>query len=130
PMKHIVAEAVRSGEFPYWNPLYSGGAPLAANPAYELFYPPQWIVYFLPYAYAFQLHIIVHFLIAAVGTFFLIRSFGVKTLPSAAGAAAFVFSGPYLSLSAKLPILFAVSWMPLVLLLVRRLIEKPSMRRL
>jgi hypothetical protein len=130
PMKHIVAEAVRSGEFPYWNPLYSGGAPLAANPAYELFYPPQWIVYVLPYAYAFQLHIIVHFLIAAIGAFFLIRSFGVKPLPSAVGAAAFVFSGPYLSLSAKLPILFAVSWMPLVLLLVRRLIEKPSMRRL
>lgn len=130
PMKHIVAEGVTSGEFPYWNPLYSAGAPLAANPAYELFYPPQWLVYVLPYAYAFQLHIIVHFLIAAIGAFLLIRSFGVKALPSAVGAAAFVFSGPYLSLSAKLPILFAVSWMPLVLLLVRRLMEAPSIRRL
>jgi hypothetical protein len=130
PMKHIVREAVRSGEFPYWNALYSAGQPLAANPAYELFYPPQWLVYVLPYAYAFQLHILLHFLIAAIGAFFLIRSFGVKPFPSAIGAAAFVFSGPYLSLSAKLPILFAVSWMPLVLLLVKRLIERFSMRRL
>ncbi len=130
PMKHIVREAVSSGEFPYWNPLYSAGQPLAANPAYELFYPPQWLVYVLPYAYAFQLHILLHFLIAAIGAFFLIRSFRVKALPSAIGAAAFVFSGPYLSLSAKLPILFAVSWMPLVLLLVKRLIESFSVRRL
>src|ERR1043166_446175 len=66
PMKHIVREAVRSGEFPYWNPLYSAGQPLAANPAYELFYPPQCLVYVLPYAYAFQLHILLHFLIAAM----------------------------------------------------------------
>lgn len=130
PMKHIVREAVRSGEFPYWNPLYSAGQPLAANPAYELFYPPQWLVYVLPYAYAFQLHIILHFVIAAIGVFFLIRTFGVKPLPSAIGAAAFVFSGPYLSLSAKLPILFAVSWMPLVLLLVKRLLDAFSIRRL
>ncbi|HEX3583315.1 MAG TPA: YfhO family protein [Thermoanaerobaculia bacterium] len=130
PMKHIVREAIRSGELLYWNPLYSAGQPLAANPAYELFYPPQWLVYVLPYAYAFQLHIILHFVIAAIGAFFLIRSFGVKPLPSAVGAAAFIFSGPYLSLSAKLPILFAVSWMPLVLLLVKRLIESFSVRRL
>jgi hypothetical protein len=130
PMKHIVAEAVRSGEFPYWNPFYSAGQPLAANPAYELFYPLQWLVYVLPFAYAFQLHIVLHFVIAAIGAFFLIRSFAVKPLPSAIGAAAFVFSGPYLSLSAKLPILFAVSWMPLVLLLVKRLIQAPSKRTL
>ena len=129
PMKHVVREAVRSGEFPYWNPLQSAGQPLAANPAYELFYPPQWLVYVLPYFYAFQLHIILHFVIAAAGAFFLIRSLGVKPLPAAVGAAAFVFSGPYLSLSAKLPILFAVSWMPLVLLLMRRLLDAPSMRR-
>lgn len=130
PMKHTVREAVRSGAFPYWNPLHSAGQPLAANPAYEVFYPPQWLVYVLPYVYAFQLHIVLHFLIAAAGAFFLIRGLGVKPLPSAIGAAAFVFSGPYLSLSAKLPILFAVSWMPLVLLLVKRLLEAPSMRRL
>jgi hypothetical protein len=57
PMKHVVREAVRTGEFPYWNPLYSGGAPLAANPAYELFYPPQWLVYVLPFHFGVQLHI-------------------------------------------------------------------------
>jgi hypothetical protein len=129
PMKHIVREAVRSGEFPYWNPYYSAGQPLAANPEYELFYPPQWLVYFLPFAYAFQLHIVIHFFLAATGMFLLIRSFGVKAPAAAIGAAAFVFGGPYLSLSSKLPFLFSISWMPLVLLSVRRAIERPTLGR-
>jgi hypothetical protein len=129
PMKHIVREAVRSGEFPYWNPMYSAGQPLAANPEYELFYPPQWLVYFLPFAYAFQLHIVIHFFIAAIGMFLLIRSFGVKPPAAALGAAAFVFGGPYLSFSSKLPFLFSISWMPLVLLLVRRTIDRFTIGR-
>ena len=128
-MKHIVREAVRSGEFPYWNPYYSAGQPLAANPVYELFYPPQWLVYFLPFAYAYQLHIVIHFFIAAIGMFLLIRSFGVKPPAAALGAAAFVFGGPYLSLSSKLPFLFSISWMPLVLLLVRRTIDRFTIGR-
>jgi hypothetical protein len=130
PMKHIVREAVRSGEFPFWNPFYSAGQPLAANPAYELFYPPQWLVYFLPFAYAFQLHIVLHFVLAAIGAFFLVRSFGVKLPAAAIGAAAFVFGGPYLSLSSKLPLLFSMSWMPLVLLLTRKAIDRSSLARI
>src|SRR3954452_19395228 len=98
PMTWIVRDVVLRGALPLWNRAYSAGQPLAANPAYEVFYPPQWLVFVLPYVYAFQLHIILHFLIAAAGAFFLIRSLGVKPLPSAVGAAAFVFSGPYLSL--------------------------------
>jgi hypothetical protein len=129
PMKHIVREAVRSGEFPYWNPFYSAGQPLAANPEYELFYPPQWLVYFLPFVYAFQLHIVIHVVLAAIGMFLLIRGFGVKAPAAAIGAAAFVFGGPYLSLSSKLPFLFSISWMPLVLLSVRRAIDRPTVGR-
>jgi hypothetical protein len=130
PMKHIVRDAVRSGELPYWNPFYSAGQPLAANPAYELFYPLQWLVVLLPFAYAFQLHIIIHFALAAIGAFLLIRSFGVKAPAAAIGAAAFVFGGPYLSLSSKLPLLFSMSWMPLVLLLTRRAIDRGSVARI
>jgi hypothetical protein len=70
-----------------------------------------------------------HFFIAAIGMFLLIRSFGVKPPAAALGAAAFVFGGPYLSLSSKLPFLFSISWMPLVLLLVRRAIDRFTIGR-
>ena len=130
PMKHVVREAVRSGEFPYWNPLYSCGAPLAANPVYELFYPPQWLVYLLPFHFGVQLHILLHFAIAAIGTLLLLRRLGASPAPAVFGSIAFVFCGSYLSLSSRLPLLFSISWLPLVLLLTLRFLENRSGPRL
>jgi hypothetical protein len=130
PMKHVVREAVRSGEFPYWNRLYSGGAPLAANPAYELFYPPQWLVYVLPFHFGMQVHILLHFAIAAAGMLLLLRRFGLSLTAAAAGSIAFIFCGSYLSLSSKLPLLFAISWLPLALLLTMRFAEARTAARL
>ncbi|MEA2345324.1 MAG: hypothetical protein QOF63_3493 [Thermoanaerobaculia bacterium] len=130
PMKHVVREAVRSGEFPYWNRLYSGGAPLAANPAYELFYPPQWLVYMLPFHFGVQLHILLHFASAMTGMFVLLRRLGVSIAAAIFGSIAFVFCGSYVSLSSKLPILFSVSWLPLALWLLMRFIESRTAARL
>jgi len=130
PMKHLVRAAVRSGEFPYWNRLYSGGAPLAANPAYELFYPPQWLVYLLPFHFGVQLHILLHFAIAMIGMFVLLRRLGTSIAAAAFGSIAFVFCGSYGSLSSKLPILFSISWLPLALWLLMRFVESRTAARL
>jgi hypothetical protein len=130
PMKHVVRDAVRSGEFPYWNRLYSGGAPLAANPAYELFYPPQWLVYVLPFHFGVQLHILLHFAIAMAGMFLLLRRLGTSIAAAAFGSIAFVFCGSYASLSSKLPILFSISWLPLALWLLMRFFESRTAVRL
>jgi hypothetical protein len=130
PMKHVVREAVRSGEFPYWNRLYSGGAPLAANPAYELFYPPQWLVYVLPFHFGVQLHILLHFAIAMVGMFLLLRRLGLSIAAAVFGSIAFVFCGSYASLSSKLPLLFSISWLPLALWLLMRFVEERTAARL
>jgi hypothetical protein len=130
PMKHVVREAVRSGEFPYWNRLYSGGAPLAANPAYELFYPPQWLVYLLPFHFGVQLHILLHFAIAMIGMFMLLRRLGTSIAAASFGSIAFVFCGSYVSLSSKLPILFSISWLPLALWLLMRFVESRTAARL
>jgi predicted nucleic acid-binding protein len=130
PMKHVVREAVRSGEFPYWNRLYSGGAPLAANPAYELFYPPQWLVYVLPFHFGVQLHILLHFAIAMAGMFVLLRRIGTSIAAAAFGSIAFVFCGSYVSLSSKLPILFSISWLPLALWLLMRFADSRTAARL
>jgi hypothetical protein len=130
PMKHVVREAVRSGEFPYWNRLYSGGAPLAANPAYELFYPPQWLVYVLPFHFGVQLHILLHFAIAMIGMHLLLRRIGLSIIAAVFGSIAFVFCGSYASLSSKLPILFSISWLPLALWLLMRFAEERTVARL
>jgi hypothetical protein len=79
PMKKVVRELTFAEGIPQWNPAYHGGQPLAANPAYELFYPPQWLIYVGSYPFAFQLHILVHILIAAIGMYLLLRDLDRKS---------------------------------------------------
>src|SRR5690348_14250455 len=38
-----VAEALRHGEWPTWNPYDRGGAPFAADPQVALYYPLTWL---------------------------------------------------------------------------------------
>jgi len=122
PMKHVVRDVVFSGEIPFWNRFFSGGQPLAANPAYELWYPPQWLIFLPSFHYGMQLHIVMHFVLAAIGMLLLLRSLGAGVWASLFGAISFAFGGPYLSLSMKLPLLFSLSWMPLALFFARRCI--------
>ena len=124
PMKHVVRDVLFRGAFPYWNRFVSSGQPLAANPAYELWYPPQWLVFLPSFHYGFQLHIVLHFAIAAIGTYLVIRSFDGSIGAAIFGALAFAFSGPYVSLTSKLPLLFALSWMPLAAYFVRELLDE------
>src|SRR5687768_1113747 len=122
PMKKVVRDLILAEGLPQWNPAYHAGQPLAANPAYELFYPPQWLV-LLPFPFGFQLHIVVHFALAAVGMYLFLRSFDVRAPAAILGAVAFAFGAPYLSLLIRLPFLFAMSWLPWVLLFARRAID-------
>lgn len=121
-MKWIVRQIVAGGELPLWNRFYSAGQPLAANPAYEVFYPPQWLIWLPSFHFGFQLHILIHFVIAAWGMYLLLRALGARALAATFGAAVFVVSGPVLSLATKLPLLFSLSWMPLVLVCARKAI--------
>jgi hypothetical protein len=112
PLKHVVREIVSHGSFPLWNRYLSGGQPLAANPAYEVFYPFQWLIFLPSFHFGFQLHVIAHFVLAALGMYRLARALGCSATSAAFASATFVFCGPYLSLSSKLPLLFSYSWMP------------------
>ncbi|MEK6373564.1 MAG: hypothetical protein AABO58_12800 [Acidobacteriota bacterium] len=122
PMKWIVRQIVAGGELPLWNRFYSAGQPLAANPAYEVFYPPQWLIWLPSFHFGFQLHILIHFVIAAWGMYLLLRALGARAMAATFGAAVFVVSGPVLSLATKLPLLFSLSWMPLALVCARKAI--------
>lgn len=110
PLKFALREIVASGEFPYWNRAIAGGQPLAANPAYEVFYPPQLLIFIHPFDFGFALHILFHIYLALLGMYAFLRLVGV--MPSAAFAAAMSFGmgGLLLGTMTNLEILFIWSW--------------------
>lgn len=128
PMKRVVRDMTFAGDFPAWNPRDHGGQPLAANPAYEIWYPPQWLVYLPSFLWGFQFHILIHIVIAAIGMYAFLRSLDLGEIAAAFGALTFALGGPYLSLLLRLPFLFSMTWMPLILLFARRTILRPNRR--
>jgi len=130
PMKLVVRSMILSGEFPWWNPFFAGGQPMAANPAYEVFYPLQWLTLLPSFDFGFQLHIIVHFVVAMVGAFALLRSFRIGRAAAVFGAISLGLGGCSLSLSNLLPLFFCAAWMPAFFYFARRYLVRPGGRTL
>src|SRR5688500_16142391 len=130
PMKRLVREAMLSGQWPMWSPSTGAGQPMAANPAYEVFYPPQLLILIPDIHLGLHLHVVVHFYICGIGLFWLLRSFGAGAAASLLGAVGYTLGGPYLSLARTLPFLFSMAWVPLIFLFARRYLLYGSRRDL
>jgi len=129
PMKQIVREVIARGEFPWWNRFISAGQPMAANPAYEIFYPPQWLIFFGSFRFGFNLHVLFHIALALGGMYALLRTLRLRAEVAAFGAMSFALGAFFLSLTATLPMMFVWSWAPLAGCLVLRYLDAPSPRR-
>ena len=114
PMKRVVHDLVARGEFPWWNPFIAGGQPMAANPAYEVFYPPQYLIFLGSYEFGFALHIVVHVWLALAGTFLFLRALPVSRAAAIVGALSFGLGGFFLGSATTLPTFFVWSWAGLV----------------
>ena len=111
PERAVLRDVVRDG-FPFWNPRFASGQPLAANPAYEVFYPPHWLIFLPNFLFACAAEVVVHFLLAAAGMFLLLRSLRLRIEAAVFGAGTFAFGGMLLSVTNLLPFLFAMTWWP------------------
>lgn len=130
PLKWVWAQLVRSGEFPWWNPMIAGGQPLAANPAYETFYPLQLPLLLPGFELWFGIHILLHILLAGLGMYSLLRSLGHRAPVAFLVALSFQCSGPIVATMVRLPFLFALAWVPLIVLFVRRWLHHRALRDL
>ncbi len=128
PERNVLRDIVLAGDFPFWNPHYGGGQPLAANPTWEVFYPPQWLVLLPDFQFGLGAEVVLHFLIGAAGMFVLLRSLRLRWEAAAFGAFTFAFSGLLLSLASLLPCLFAIVWLPWLAFALRRFLDRRQPR--
>jgi hypothetical protein len=128
PVKKIFRDIVLSGEFPYWNPMTSAGQPLAANPAYEVFYPLNWLMLLPSAVYGYNLLAVIHIHLAAFATYAFLRTMSVSRTSAVAGGLAFALGGVAVSSLHLLPVLFSAAWMPLTCLFTRRYLRDRSRR--
>jgi hypothetical protein len=128
PTKKLVREVILGGEFPYWNRQYLAGQPMAANPEYEVFYPPQLLVLLPSYDLGYRLHILLHLVLAGIGMYAFLRSLGSRWESGVFGGVVFAVGGLTVSMVNLLPLLFVLAWCPLIFLFARRAILAPNLK--
>ena len=60
PMKHFLAQSLKSGSIPFWCPLYFCGAPFMSDIQSGVFYLPSLIFLIFSYPLSFNLYIVFH----------------------------------------------------------------------
>ncbi len=123
-------DSFAAGELPLWNPFDRGGYPLHADPQAGVLYPINWILVGLsfltgPVWWLVTIKIVLHFWIAAFGTYVFLRR---RRLPEAAcyaGGIFLILSYPF-SHAMFSALNWGMAWAPWMLLAVDWWSEKPT----
>ena len=121
PYKADVAEVVRQGQLPLWNPLIFMGVPLLANIQAAVLYPPDFLFYLWPTVDALRYSIFLHLFLGAVFTYLFGRlSLGLPPAAAWVAGAVFGYSGYLGAQIGHLNQLHAAVWLPILLLCLEK----------
>jgi hypothetical protein len=120
--------ALAAGSPPLWDNWIGFGQPLLADPSAQILYPPNWLnLFVLPWRY-YTIFVVLHVALAGLGVYRLGRAFDVSKTGSLTAAAAWMLSGPVLSL-VNVHHLAGAALMPWVILAARAAFARPSLSR-
>lgn len=92
PWRKAVRHAVRTGEWPLWNPFVNAGEPLHAVQEPAVFHPGTWLGFLLPLAQAWTFEMALRLFLALACGYLFFRELRVSEVPALLGACAWGFS--------------------------------------
>ncbi|MEW6619070.1 MAG: YfhO family protein [bacterium] len=122
PTRYFVAECVKEGFFPLWNPYLYCGHPFFASLQHGLLNPFSFFIYLFPFDIGIKLFIVWHFFLAGLFMYLLMRDFDISGIPSLIAACAYTFNSYMLSID-TFTHLTSACWTPLIFLLFNRVIS-------
>ncbi|MBI5561486.1 MAG: YfhO family protein [Deltaproteobacteria bacterium] len=128
PPRILWTDMIRHGEFPLWNPYAYSGSPLLATLQPGVLYPPNLLLVLMPFDLAFNWLIIIHFIMAGVFTFLLLRELRAGIAASIIGGLTFMLGGYLFSTHNVMSTLFSAAWAPIALFVFLRSIRRASYR--
>jgi hypothetical protein len=120
PQRVRLVELVRSSGLPLWDPYLHGGQPFLANPSNLSLYPTALLYFALPAVTAFNLEIVLHFLLGAFAAYWLARFLGIRPAGAFVAGAVFALCGFTLSTANLLNRLLAMPGAAFLLLFWHR----------
>ncbi len=126
--KVLFAEALKSGQIPLWDPLMNGGQPFLASPGTSALYPFNVLFLLLSPLAAFNLHLVLQFVVCAASAYFLARVLDLSATAAFVCGAVYTFCGYVLSSSTLLVLMQAVPWAPALLGAMHLLVREQRKR--
>lgn len=117
PGKIFIAQNLKEGRFPFWNPYIFSGVPLINDVNQSVLYFSSWIFVIFSPAVATNIAVIIHIMLMSVGTYLLIFHLYRDKRAALLGAALMAFSTQVSGSINNLSTLQSVSWFPWVALL-------------
>jgi len=130
PAKYFLAESLKRGELPLWNPYVGGGYPEFAKAEIGALYLPNMIfLYIFSFPLAINMLYVSTFLIASVSMYFLCIRWKLHSRASLVSAVIFAYSTFFLTKFPHLSRIESASLLPLIMIFFDRLLEKPTLKR-
>lgn len=131
PLRCFAATSMAEGQAPLWNPFIFNGMPFFADIQTAVFYLPLTaLALFVKNGhlsfYALEVVVILHYVLAGAGMFFLALSFELKKLPALFAAIAYTLSGFMIVHAIHQQMITLVAWYPLIFLLFRKGLHEAS----
>ncbi len=131
PWRNFVAVSLANGEFPLWNPYTFNGMPFFADIPTAVLYIPNLILTLFVSGdkldfYYIELLIILHYAIAGIGMYYLLKNLKLENIFSLFGSIVFTLSGFMITHGIHIWIVYHVAWLPLILLLFKKALEEKS----
>jgi hypothetical protein len=125
PYHALAARGFRHGSLPLWNPNMLSGAPFVGNTQSAMFYPPNYLYYFVELKRAWALGLVLQRLLAVIFTVLLLRELGGTPTGAVVSALLFGFSGFLIAWQGQAMASSAV-WLPLICYALLRLHREHS----
>jgi len=130
PRQFFASECIKSGILPLWNPHLASGVPFLANLQSSIFYPLSLVYYVLPFQIGFKYFVVLHYFLAGLWMFLLMRYWGYDTYSCFTSAIVFMFGGYMVSILDNVSFLTSAVWLPLAALLYDRFLKEKKLHYL
>ncbi len=132
PWRYFAATSLANGELPLWNPYTFNGMPFQADIPTATFYIPNLLLTLFVkssklHFYWVEFFIIIHFILAGVSMYYLLKYFKLEKVISLFGSIVFMLSGFMVTHTIHPQIIHHIGWLPLIFLLFKKNLDKKSL---
>jgi len=125
-----IRRTLAQGQLPLWNPQIFTGLPFLAAGQSSALYPLSLLFYVLPLEAAYGWFTALQLALAGCNMYILARVLGLRPLPALFSGVVYQFSGFMVVSVVFTMVIAAVAWLPLLLAIVERVIQKQEAKGL